>query len=393
MPANKGKSVLRDIARRFASRRRVTGAALTTLATIATTAGLAPSAMAVTPPVTITSVYGNTPISVGVSDAIGFAIANTSGTPQTVSFTDALPSGVSLDSPIGTTNTTGSAGSACTNLSVTNPTTNQGSNPGDTAVAISVTVPSVTGSSSSKPVCTISLSIVAANASGDKALTGESFQSVLPASARATPSSTGLTVLSNPSLTFTTPTNNQSFYLGQVTDASFACAATDPLASIDSFFGTDDEGNQIQSGAPIDTVDPGAHTLEVDCYSTIGGGSVTQTVNYTVGSYALSTVKVAKTTDAVSFRTTVPAGKLSAKLLYGKKVVGTTTASRTSRGSLRVVIEPKTAGKRILAALKGKYAKLKLQTTFTPSAVGAGTQIITPAAPMVLNRTVKLPLL
>ena len=58
----------------------------------------------------------------------------------------------------------------------------------------------------------------------------------------------GLVVLTNPTLGFTAPTNNQTFTLGQVVDANFSCAATDPLDSIDSFFGTDDEGNQIAVG-------------------------------------------------------------------------------------------------------------------------------------------------
>ncbi len=191
-------------------------------------------------------------------------------------------------------------------------------------------------------------------------------------------------------LSFAAPTNNQSFSLGQVSDASFACTATDPLDSIDSFFGTDDEGNQIQSGAPIDTVDVGTHTLEVDCYSAAGGGSVTQSINYTVRSYTLSAVKTVKTTDVVSFKTTVPAGKLTAKAFYGKKVIGTTTVSAASRGSLSVVIKPTAAGKKLLAALNGKSASLRLQTSFTPLSIGTGGQVITPAAATVLSRTIKL---
>jgi hypothetical protein len=356
---------------------------------IATAAALAPSALAVTPPATVTSVFQTTPISIGVSDAVGYAIANTSGTTQTVTFTDTLPSGVALDNPIGTTNTTGSA--TCTNLSVTNPSTGQGSNPGDGAVTISATVPSVSGSSSSKPVCTISLSVVASTPSNDIGLK-DTFSSLSPAGVVATPSTTGLTVLSNPSLSFTAPTSGQSFTLGQISDAAFACITNDPKDSIDAFFGTDDEGNQIQSGAPIDTVDPGTHSLEVDCYSAAGGGEVTQTINYTVGSYTLSAVKAAKATRFVSFRTTVPAGKLVAKAFYGKKVIGTTTVSRSSRGSVGVTVKPTNAGKKLLAALKGSSANLKLQVSFTAQAIGTGTQQIAPAGATVVSKTVKLPL-
>ncbi len=362
--------------------------ALSALATIASAAALAPSALAVTP-LTVTSAFENSPISIGVSDAVGYAIANTSGTPQTVTFTDTLPSGVALDSPIGTTNTSG--GGTCSNLSVTNPSTGQGSNPGDGAVKVSVTVPSVSGSTSSKPVCTISLSVVASVPSNDTALK-DTFSSLSPAGLLATPSATGLTVLSNPSLSFTAPTSGQSFTLGQISDAAFACTATDPKDSIDSFFGTDDEGNQIESGAPIDTVDPGTHSLEVDCYSAAGGGDVTQTINYTVGSYTLSAVKAAKATHFVSFKTTVPAGKLVAKAFYGKKAIGTTTVSRSSRGSVSVTIKPTTAGKKLLAGLKGKSVNLKLQVSFTPQAIGTGDQQITPAGATVLSKTVKLAL-
>jgi len=201
-----------------------------------------------------------------------------------------------------------------------------------------------------------------------------------------------LTVLSNPSLSFTAPGNGQSFTLGQVADASFACNATDPKDSIATFFGTDDEGNQIESGAPIDTIDPGAHTLEVDCFSAAGGGDVSQTISYTVGSYALSAVRAAKATDQVSFKTTVPAGKLVAKAFYGKKTIGTATVSPAARGVAGVTIKPTTAGKKLLTGLKGRSASLRLQVSFTPQAIGTGDQQIAAAAATVLSKTIKLPL-
>jgi hypothetical protein len=199
-------------------------------------------------------------------------------------------------------------------------------------------------------------------------------------------------VLSNPTLTFSAPAAGQSFYLGQIADASFACAATDTLDSIDSFFGTDDEGNQIESGAPIDTVDPGSHTLEVDCYSAAGGGSVSQSVSYTVGSFTLSAVRESRKTDAVTFRTLVPAGKLTAELIYGKRVIGKTIRSTTSRSTATVKIKPTPVGRRLLAALSGRSAAATLQVAFTPQAIGTGDQQITPAAATVLTKNVKLPL-
>ncbi len=201
-----------------------------------------------------------------------------------------------------------------------------------------------------------------------------------------------LKVLSNPTLSFSTPSNNQSFSLGQTTDASFACTATDPLDSIDSFFGTDDEGNQIESSAPIDTVDPGTHTLEVDCYSAAGGGDVTQSVSYSVGSYTLSAVKLARTTDYVSFKTLVPAGKISAKVIYGKKVIATKSLTVTSRGTASITLKPTTAGKKLLAAVKGKSVAAKLQVSFNPQAIGTGDEQITPAGATVVTKSIKLPI-
>lgn len=369
---------MRDIARSFASGRRITGVALTALATIATVAALAPSAMAASP-VTIKTSFENTPISLATSDAIGYAFTNTSGASQNVTFTDTLPAGVTLDNPIGTTLTNGSS-SGCSVVSST-------AAPGASSLTVTITVPSATST-----VCTLSYSIVATAPSNDVAIS-DAYSAVSTASATAVGTTAGsLTVLSSPSLSFTAPTNGQSFSLGQVADAAFACTATDPKDSIDSFFGTDDEGNQIESGAPIDTVDPGSHTLEVDCYSAAGGGDVTQTINYTVGSYTLSAVKAAKTTDRVTFKTTVPAGKLVAKYFYGKKVMGTTTVSPASRGSVAVTIKPTTAGKKLLARLKGSSASLKLQVSFTPLAIGTGDQQITPAGATVLSKTVKLPI-
>ena len=88
----------------------------------------------------------------------------------------------------------------------------------------------------------------------------------------------------------------------------------------------------------------------------------------------------------------MPAGKIVAKYFYGKKVIGTTTVSPASRGTVSVTIKPTTAGKKLLARLKGSSASLKLQVSFTPLAIGTGDQQITPAGATVLSKTVKLPI-
>ena len=345
---------------------------------IAASASLgAPSALAAGT-VTIKTAFENSPISLNTSDAVGYALTNTTGATQTVTFTDNLPAGVSLDNPIGATNTNGS-GSCTLNTPA--------ANPGNTSVTLTAVVPSGTGT-----VCTISLSVVASSPSNDVAISDSYSSSSTASGVVPTTTAGSLTVLSNPSLSFTAPANNQSFSLGQVADATFACSATDPLDSIDSFFGTDDEGNQVESGAPIDTVDPGTHTLEVDCYSAAGGGAVSQSVSYSVGSYTLSAVKEAKKTDYVTFQTVVPAGRIAAEVIYGKKVIGTTSSNVIAQGTASVTVKPTAAGKRLLAAVKGKSIAVKLQVSFKPQAIGTGDSQITPAGATVVTRNIRLPL-
>ncbi len=374
------------IAKGFVRTRRaaaVAAGALATLAALATFA--APSALAAGS-VAIKTSFENSPVSINTSDAIGFALTNTTGGSQTVTFTDTLPGGVTLDDPVSPTNTAGTG--SCTGLSTAG-------NPGDGALAVTVTVPNETASGT---VCTISFAVVASQPTSDTAVKdGFSGVSATPGTgaAQVTPTTTpgSLQVFSDPALTFTAPTASQSFTLGQVSDASFGCTATDPQDTISSFFGTDDEGNQIESGAPIDTVDAGSRTLEVDCYSG-GGGDVSQTIAYKVKANALTAVKAAKTTDFVSFKTAVPAGKIVAKLIYGAKqtVIGTTTVNVARAKTTSVTVKPTATGKKTLLALKGKSAKVTLQVTFTPKAIGTGDQQIAPAGATVVTRTVNEPI-
>jgi hypothetical protein len=356
--------------------------ALSALITLLGTAWLGASSAvgAVTGTVTITTTFENTPISLNTSDAVGYALTNTTGATQTVSFTDALPPGVTLDNPVAATDTNGTGSCVLAASSAA---------PGSSLVTVTAVVPSETTPGS---VCTISFSIVAGAPSNDQAV-GDAYAAASSASG-VVPSTTpgALTVLSNPTLSFSSPASNQSFYYGQIVDAAFACTATDPLDSIDNFFGTDDEGNQIESGAPIDTVDPGPHTLEVDCYSAAGGGDVAQSVSYSVGSYTLSAVRVLRGLDAVSFQTLVPAGRLVAEVIYGTKVIARASSSVTSRAKASVTVKPTAAGRRLLAATKGRSIPVKLQVTFHPQPIGSGDAEITPAAAAVVSRAMRLPL-
>jgi hypothetical protein len=368
---------LRQIARRFALTRRVAGTAAAALATLTTFAVLgAPSALAAGS-VTIKTSFGETPISLNTSDAVGYAFTNSTTVAQTVTFTDTLPTGVALDNPTGFTNTNGTG--ACT----TTPTSSAGSS----SVTLSVLVPPASGT-----VCTISFSVVASSPSVGDAPMPDVYSNV---SATGTvpvtpaPTASSLVVLSNPTLSLLAPTNNQKFSLGQISHASFNCAVTDPLDAVDTFFGTDDEGNQIASGSPIDTVDPGKHSIEFDCYSAQGGGDLSQTVKYTVGSYTLSAVKSTKT-DQVSFKSTLPAGKVVAKILDGKKVVGTTKVTVAAKKTLTVTVKPSTAGKKVLAATKGTKANVKLDVVFTPKAIGSGDSQIVASEPTEVIKNLKV---
>lgn len=388
--------------------------ASTPAATTTTTTSTTTATTTTTPPaVTIQTAYENTPISVGMSDAIGYQLANPTGQTETVSFDDQLPFGVTVDNPAAVTNTAGTGTCALQSANAS---------PGAGSVTFTVVVPSSTAGG---PVCTISVGIVpGAPSRADGAMADAySHVSASPA-ATVTPSPAGLVVLSSPTLSFTAPGNGQTLALGQVFDASFGCATTDPLDSIDSFFGTDDEGNQIEPGGPIDTVDPGSHTLEVDCYSAAGGGSVSATVSYSVRSYTVWRVRSTRS-DRVSFRSRLPAGKLVAILSDADAVSTTTTGAtstrtagakqhrrgktvkrlgaadapakarvigkltRTLRGSARTygfTIRPTKAGRRLISAARGRNLKAELRISFTPAPVGSGDAEIFPVGSIVVNK-------
>ncbi|MGC9220418.1 MAG: hypothetical protein ACP5H2_03565 [Solirubrobacteraceae bacterium] len=326
--------------------------------------------------VTIQTAYENNPISVGMTDTVGYEVSNSTGVTQTVSFTDNLPAGVVLDSVPAVTDLAG-AGSCTIQNSITNPD----------APAVYFQLSVSPGSFS--PVCTISVAVVANTASIADAPLYDSYSSV---SQGATGAAAGLVVLTAPALSVQAPVSGQSFALGGLVDANFTCSATDPLDSIDAYFATDDEGNQIESGDPIDTVDPGPHTLQFACYSAVGGGYVAQTVSYTVGSYKLRAVRVLKSGE-VTFRTSLPAGTLLTKLLYKTKLVG--EAQTVLKGASKPVISVKlsAAGRKLLAGVRAPSVALKLQTAFTPAPLGSGVNAISPVARILLARPVRLSML
>jgi hypothetical protein len=379
---------LRDIARRFALTRRVAAASTAAVATLITVAALgAPSALAAgsvpAGSVKVTSSYEQSPISLTTSDSIGFAISNSTGsTLNNFSFTDALPPGVVLDDPIGLTNTAGSATTCGISTSV-NPTTGATSAPGDDAVTITVaTVPSAP----SGTICSISLGIVANEASVNDAPYDDVLSSTFT-TPKPTLTAAGLVVLSDPYLVVLQPPANRRYTLGEVVRTDFGCGPSDKLDSIASLFASDDEGNQVLPGAPLDTVDPGSHQLEFNCYSAAGGGDVTSDLDYTVGSYTVTAVKTNKKNGQVSYKALVPPGTFVAELLDGKKIIGKTTSVVKSRKTALVVVKLTGAGTTLVKKKDGKALKLKLDVSFTPKAVGAGVSEIPAAAPTVVTKS------
>ncbi len=375
---------MRDIARRFALTRRVAATGAAAVATMMTVAALgAPSALAAGS-VKVTSSYEQSPISLNTSDAIGFAISNTTAAALTdFTFTVGLPAGVTLDDPIGLTNTAGST-TSCGTVTATNPTTGATSAPGDDAVTITIaSVPAL----ASGTVCTISLGIVADIPSVSDAPSTDTLSSTFTAT---TPTlvDAGLVVLTDPYLVVLQPTNDQKFTLGQVFVTDFGCGPSDKLDSIANLFATDDEGNQVLPAAPIDTVDPGNHTLEFNCYSAAGGGDVTSTLDYKVGSYTVTAVKTNKKNGQVSYTALVPPGTFVAELLHGKSVIGKTKSVVKSRKTATVLVKLTGAGATLLKKEDGKALKLKLDVSFTPKPVGTGDSEIAAAQPIVVKKSV-----
>jgi hypothetical protein len=359
-----------------------TGAAA--VATLITVAALgAPSALAAGS-VKVTSSYEQSPISLNTSDAIGFAISNTTAAALTnFTFTVGLPAGVTLDDPIGLTNTAGST-TSCGTVTATNPSTGATSAPGDDAVTITIaSVPNLT----SGTVCTISLGII-----GDIPSVSDAPWTDVLSSTFTAPTPTlvtaGLVVLTDPYLVVLQPGANQTFTLGQTFLADFGCGPSDKLDSIANLFATDDEGNQVLPASPIDTVDPGKHTLEFNCYSAAGGGDVTSTLDYKVGSYTVTAVKTNKKNGQVSYKALVPPGTFVAELLDGKKVIGKTTSVVKSRKSATVLIKLTGAGTTLLKTKDGKALKVKLDVSFTPKPLGVGSSEIAAAAPIVVTKSV-----
>jgi hypothetical protein len=346
---------LRDIGRSASARslptgRGLIGAAVASAVT-ATAFALATAvpAMAAAAPPTITSAF--TPTEIGVGDstatALSFTITNpnASGTLSGVSFTDALPAGLTVDNPNGENGTCGSASVV-------------------TAVPASATISLTGGSLKATASCTVSVSLIAGQVGVLQNTTG-------PVSSSAGSSATGdtqsLTVLPPPTVTVRGVKTNAHYTFGAKVKPTFTCAQPGDPAVLADCSAVDDLGNSVASGKALRTTQAGSHSLTVTATSS-DGLSTTDTFDYTVLSNNRFTVSAIKHNSAgtISLRLGLPgAGKVKVVELAAHGVTfGRYAVSVSAERTLHVKVKPTPAGKALLK--KGTTAKIKLEVTYTP---------------------------
>lgn len=314
-------------------------------------------------PLTVASSWSQEPVVAGVTDGLTFTINDNDAddTPlSNVSFTDALPAGVVLDDEVG------ESGKNCGTVDPTEDA------PGSST--ITVTGLTVTNGST----CTLSFAVVGqtAGTDADDDISGLSF--VTSASATdATPSTTDdtdvfatpavLEVVADPSVTVTVPAANHTYGWGQQIDTSWsATVAADDSYDPTDLYGFDDQLDELQSGDPLNTWTPGSHSVTV-FLTTADGGSVVDTVNYTVSGFTLEHVHTSKQ-GAVSFEAAFPfGGALSARVLDGRHVIGSAKRTLTAAGKPKLTIKPSAAGRRLLTRAGSKGVKVTLAVSFKPA--------------------------
>jgi len=356
-------------------------------------AAIAPGAAMATPTApTIATSYTNTPIGVGESSGITITITANGGTTYGVGFSDALPLGVLLDSPVSETAT------GCGNP-VDDPTPGAvdtlayTANSGGNTITVSGAVVKTTAS------CVLTFAVL--GNSINSISTGPGPQDLdaysnltysTVASTTATPDGTpisggnatpaALDVLPAPTATVTLPVNNAVYKYGQVVKASFACAQADYNATdwnteftgqtdgiqTGGCYGTDDLFNNVDDGQAIDTSVAGKHSLDVSALS-FDGDLTDTTVNWTVlpnNVFTLGKIGPLSGTK-VPFVAKLPgAGKLSLTLWHGKTEVATRSVTVSTAGTAKYALTLTKAGDALLA--KHGHPKLKLVASFKPRA-------------------------
>ena len=314
------------------------------------TAGLAlavPAAMAAAPP-TVTTAF--TPNLIGLSDSsatslsVTIANPNASGTLSSVSFTDTLPAGLTIDNPNGENGTCGSAGVITANAG---------------AQAISLTGGSVKAASS----CTFSVSVVPSQTGTFADAPGAVSSS---AGSGAAPAPASLTVIPPPTVSVSNLRNNAKLAFGAVVRPRYSCSQPADPSALSDCSAVDDLGNTVASGGALDTRVPGSHTLTVSATSA-DGLVTTRDIDYTVlpdNRFTLTKLGT-KPNGTVSFVLALPgAGSVIVRELDGHRTFGTYSGHVSGARKLKVTVKPSPAGAKLLAA--GQAQRIAIQVTFAP---------------------------
>jgi hypothetical protein len=327
----------------------IVGAAL-----LAAFASAAP-ALAATPPTapTITSAFTPNVVGVGGTSTLAFTITdtNSSGTETGIGFTDTLPAGLVVDAPNGESGTCGTNGVV---------TANSGTS------TINLTAGSLKGGASgaSGTNCVVSVNVTSNTPAAYSNNTGLVTSSD---GSSATGDTETLTVVGNPTITATAPANNATFKFGQKVDASYSCAEAANGPGIIDCSATDNDGNSINSGSPLDTKIAGPNQLTISATSA-DGLVVTDTINYTVRPDNQITVTHVKADKhgAVSFEVKVPGrGKLVALETASKVAFGAWTDQVNGAKVLHVTVKPGAKGQKLLKTHPSKLT-VSLTLAYTP---------------------------
>ena len=308
----------------------------------------APAALAATAPPTIASAFTPNLIGVGDSDATALSVTitnpNASATLSSVSFTDTLPAGLTVDDPNGENGTCGSAGVIT-------------ATPGSQIFSLSA------GSLKGAAACTLSISLIASQ-------TGALSNDTGPVGSSAGSSSAGdtetLTVLPPPTVSVSGVKNNAKYAYGTVVRPRYSCTQPADTTALSDCSAADDLGNNVRSGRALDTKSPGPHNLTVSATSA-DGLVTTDTVNYTVlpdNRFTISKVKPT-TAGALTFALALPgAGTVKVAELAGTATVGSFTGRVNGKRTVHVTLKPTPQGTALLTA--STSVKVALKVTYTP---------------------------
>lgn len=326
--------------------------AIAAVAVLGLAAGAAPAQGATPSPATITSAFSPAEIGVGTTTptALTYTLTNpnSSSALSAVSFTDTLPAGLTVDDPNGLNGNCGSGGTI-------------------TAAPGSGTVSLSGGSIKAGSTCAFSVSVVASQTGTLQDTPG----AVTSSGGTGSPGpAASVTVLPPPTLTVTAPRERVRLNFGQVARARYACTQPGDATALASCSAVDDNGRSVDSGAPLNTRSPGAHTLTID--STSSDGLVTEkTIDYVVlpdNRFTVSHVK-ADRSGVLHVRLTLPgAGTVRVVVTSGRKTFARVARRVASKRTLVLTVPPSGAGSALAKALTpGQALHLRLQIAYTPT--------------------------